>query len=292
MGAFITRALVTAAGPGQTTLPLQRLVDRDGLEKSALEMIVEEVDAAGVERVAIVIRDGDQEAYRRAAGRFVDRLEFVVQDEPRGYGHALLCGEPFAAGEPVLHLVGDHVFLSHSARRCAEQLLAVAEEYQSCVSAVQPTRETMLPYFGAVAGQRLPGHDGLFDVKVVIEKPTPTQAEQSLTNAGFRSGIYLCFFGMHVPTPGVFEALRELHEQHDRPVALAEALNVVAGRERYLACQIDGQRHNVGVKYGLLQAQLALGLSGVDRDRILREMIELLASQPVVAELSHPAAAV
>ena len=290
MSSPITRALVTAAGPGQTTLPLQRLVDRDGIEKSALEMIIEEVHTAGVEQVAIVIREGDEEAYRRAAGRFVERLEFVVQQEPRGYGHALLCGEQFAAGEPILHLVGDHVFLSHTARRCAEQLLSVAAEYNACVSAVQPTRETMLPYFGAVAGQRLPGHEGLFDVKVVIEKPTPTQAEQNLTNAGFRSGIYLCFFGMHVLTPGVFTALHELHAQSVRPVALAEALNVIASRERYLACQIDGQRHNVGAKYGLLQAQLALGLSGIDRDQILRDMVELLASQPASVDIQFDAA--
>lgn len=279
MATPINKAVITAAGPGQNTLPLQRLVDRDGVEKSALELIIEEVDSAGIEQIAIVIRDGDQEAYKRAAGGFVDRLQFVIQKEPRGYGDAVLCSRQFAGDENILHLVGDHIFLSNTHRRCAQQLLEIAREIGCCVSAVQPTRETMLPYFGAIGGQRLPNSDDLFEVKLVMEKPTPTQAEQYLTNAGFRSGTYLCFFGMHVLTPGVYDALAELTAASKGPIPLAHALNHVASRERYLALQIKGYRHDIGVKYGLLHTQLALGLAGIDRDVILREMIDVMANQ-------------
>lgn len=173
MAVRIDKAVITAAGPGQNTLPLQRLVDRDGVEKSALELTIEEVAAAGIDEIGIVIRDGDQDAYQNAAGKLVDRLHFLIQKEPRGYGDAVLCSEPFAKGNNVLHLVGDHIFLSYSNRRCAQQLLDVARTEGCCVSAVQPTREMMLPYFGAVAGQRLPSHDNLFEVKLVMEKPTP-----------------------------------------------------------------------------------------------------------------------
>ncbi len=122
----ISKAVITAAGPGQNTLPLQRLVDRDGIEKSALELIIEEVVEAGIEQIGIVIREGDQAAYTSAAGALVDRLQFLVQKQPRGYGDAILCSEKFAAQENVLHLVGDHIFLSYSSRRCAQQLLDVA----------------------------------------------------------------------------------------------------------------------------------------------------------------------
>lgn len=278
MVAVIRKAIVTAAGPGQNTLPLQRLVDRDGQEKSALEMIIEEAVAADIEQIAIVIREGDQAAYEQAAGSLRDRLTFVVQRQPAGYGQAILCGERFADGETVLHLVGDHIFMSHADARCCEQLLEVAREHEVCVSAVQPTRETMLPYFGAVAGSRLPGCDDLFDVRVVMEKPTPTAAEQYLTNPGLRSGTYLCFFGMHVLTPAVFDVLHELTGERQGPIALADALSRLARRQRYLAYQIRGQRFNIGQKYGLLQAQLALGISGVDRDVILRDLVELMAS--------------
>lgn len=275
----INKALITAAGPGQSALPLQRLVDRDGVEKTALEMIIEEVASAGIESVAIVISPGNEDAYRRAAGTYLDRLTFVIQSEPNGYGQAILCAKPFLEDSPFLHLVGDHLYLSSQGRGCAEQLIDVAKSEGCSVSGVQPTREKMLPFFGAIGGLRLPQTDRLYEVKRVIEKPTPTIAEQELAIAGFRSGIYLCFFGMHVLNSTTIEILERLVASENRPVSLAEALNELASRERFLACEVEGHRYNIGIKYGLLNTQLALSLSGVDRDRVLSDMVELLATQ-------------
>ena len=276
----VQKAVITAAGPGQNGLPLQRLVDRDGVEKTALEMIVEEIDSSGIDSVAIVIRPGDRDAYAAAAGRYVDRITFVTQDQPRGYGDALLRARGFMANEPVLHQVGDHLYLSRIGKSCAQQLIDAAQAEQCAVSAVQPTREHMLPYFGTVGGNRLPRSEHLYEVRRVIEKPTPTLAEQELTISGFRSGTYLCFFGMHVLTPGAMDMLAELAQRHpQRSIALAEALNELAARERFLACEIAGSRYNIGMKYGLLTAQLAFSLSGVDRDKVLTELVELMAQQ-------------
>jgi UTP--glucose-1-phosphate uridylyltransferase len=241
----IRKALITAAGPGQGALPLQRLVDRDGAEKTALEMIIEEIDAAGIESIGIVISPGNEEAYRRAAGPYVDRLSFVIQETPSGYGQALLSAKDFIGDSAFLHLVGDHLYLSNSGKRCAQQLIEVASQEECSVSAVYPTKEKMLPYFGAIGGQRLPQTDRLY--------------------------------GIHVLTPMVLEILEEIVAKSNRPVPLAEALQELASRERYLGCEIEGQRYNIGIKYGLLNTQLALSLSGVDRDQVLSDMIELLA---------------
>jgi UTP--glucose-1-phosphate uridylyltransferase len=275
----IRKALITAAGPGQTALPLQRLVDRDGVEKTALEMIVEEVASAGIDSVGIVISPGNEEAYRRAAGQYLDRITFVTQPKPDGYGQAILCAKPFLEGAAFLHLVGDHLYLSNHAKSCAKQLIEVATVEECAVSGVHPTKEKMLPFFGAIGGLRLPQTDRLYEVKRVIEKPTPTLAEQELNIAGFRSGIYLCFFGIHVLTPSVIEILERMVQTEHRPVPLAEALNELASRERFLACEVEGHRYNIGIKYGLLNTQLAFSLSGVDRDRVLSDMVELLANQ-------------
>ena len=272
----INKALITAAGPGQSALPLQRLVDRDGVEKTALEMILGKVAKAGIESVAIVISPGNENAYRHAAGGFIDRLTFVTQSKPTGYGQAILCARSFLGDAPFLHLVGDHLYLSSQKKGCVKQLIEVATIEGCSVSGVQATRETMLPYFGAIGGLRLPQTERLYEVKRVIEKPTPTMAEQELTIAGFRSGTYLCFFGMHVLTYTTLEILERLVANENR------ALNELANRERYLACEIQGQRYNIGVKYGLLNTQLALSLSGVDRDRVLSDMVELLASHRIV----------
>ena len=276
----IQKAVITAAGPNQTRLPLQRFVDLDGVEKTALQIIVEEVIAAGVEEICIVVRRGDEESYQDAAGDYARMLAFVEQPKPKGYGEALFRAADFVGGQPFLHLVSDHLYLRSESRRCAQQLVEVARAEECSVSAVQATRESMLSYYGTMGGLRVAGRTDLYEVETMREKPTPTEAEEHLIVPGLRAGYYLCLFGMHVLTPKVMEILEE-HVSHaeDAPVQVTPALANLAQRERYLALEVNGSRFNVGVKYGILIAQLALALNGEDREEILARLVELLAER-------------
>jgi len=275
----VRKAVVTAAGPDHH-LPLQRLVDRHGVEKTALQLILDEIGQAGIEEIALVVRPGDTEAFRAAAGGHAAHLTFIEQSNPRGYGDAIYRAKEFVGREPFLHLVGDHLYLSRSEKGCARQLVERAEAESCSVSAVQATRENMLPYFGTIGGRRIPRDNKLYEVTQVVEKPTPTEAEQKLHIAGLRTGYYLCMFGMHVLSPLVMTLLADaLNESGQRSLPLAAALAGLAERERYLAFEIAGTRYNIGVKYGLLIAQLAIALSGEDRDLVLTEMLQLLAER-------------
>ncbi len=276
----VRKAVITAAAPDQNRLPLQQLVDCNGEDKTALQLIVEETVAAGVEEICVVIRPGDEDAYRSAAGNHLGNLQFVVQGEPRGYADAIQRAEEFVGDEPFLHLVGDHLYLSETEKPCAKQLIEVASEFECSVSAVQSTRENNLPYFGIISGPRVPHRQRLYEVERVIEKPTPTLAEQELVTPGLRAGHYLGFFGMHVLTPEILRLIQQLSvdESIAKPT-LSDAANRLPSREKYLAYQVRGTRCNLGIKYGLLRAQLAIGLSGRDRDSILTELVDLLANR-------------
>ena len=209
----VKKAVVTAAGPDHH-LPLQRLVDRHGQEKTALQLILDEVGQAGIDEIAVIVRPGDSEAFRAAAGDHAARLTFIEQTNPRGYGDAIHRAAGFVGREPFLHLVGDHLYRSGQSNGaggqcCAAQLVKMAENEECSVSAVQATRENMLPYFGTIGGRRVARHNKLYEVSQVIEKPTPTEAEQKLHIAGLRAGYYLCMFGMHVLTPQVMMLLAD-----------------------------------------------------------------------------------
>jgi UTP--glucose-1-phosphate uridylyltransferase len=274
----VTRAIITAAGKSQRTLPLQTLVDRDGVAKTALAIILEEIFSAGIEEVCAVITPGDRAAFRTAAGTHANRLNFVEQPQPLGYGHAVHCAHAFVEEQPFLLLVGDHLYISHETRSCAQQLVEVAGAQNCAVSAVQATHESKLPYYGAVGGKLVTGGEHLYKIEDLIEKPTPTEAEQKLVVPGLRAGHYLCFFGMHVLTPAVMSLLdAQLKNAQGKPVQLTTALAQLAAAEKYLASELRGRRYDIGVKYGLLTAQMALALAGKDRDEVLTNLVELLA---------------
>ncbi len=274
----IRQALVTAANPRQRTLPLQTLIDQHGETKSALQIILEEAAGAGIEEFCVVVCPGDETAYAEACGALRPRVRFVVQKAPHGYGHAVLCAREFIGDQPFLHLVGDHLHVAQGVTSCARQLIEIAAAENASVSAVQPTRESLLTSYGAVGGRLVGGDRPLYQIDTVLEKPTPTVAEQQLIVPGLRAGFYLCFFGLHVLGPEIFTLLDEQRATApDRPLGLSPALHALAARQRYLAFSIAGRRYDIGAPYGLLLAQLALSLSGRDRDRVLTQLIELLA---------------
>jgi UTP--glucose-1-phosphate uridylyltransferase len=281
------------------------LVDRDGMTKPVLQVIAEEAMDSGIERICVVCAPGDEEVYRRhfrdyaanlrsvyketewaseQAKRLLEldqRLHFVVQAEPKGYGHAVWSARPFVGEEPFLLLLDDHVYISQERRRCARQLIELAEAENCAVSAVQATREHLITQYGTLTGSRLSDRADAYAIEQIIEKPNPTLAELKLQVPGLRAGHYLCFFGMHVLTPTVFDLLEELVRNDSRElgqIQLSTALNTLARRERYLALETKGARYNLGVKFGGTETQIALALAGVDRERILALLLETVAN--------------
>jgi len=277
----IQKAVITAGGPAVRTLPLQSVVDRDGTTKTALSILIEELLEAGIESIGVVINTGDEAAYEAAAGLHSSRLTFLCQDKPLGYAHAISCSAEFTGNDPFLLMVGDHLYLSYAAKRCAKQLVEVAQAESCAVSAVEATHESKLPFYGAVGGRLVDGSSHLYQVDTVLEKPTPTEAEQKILVPGLRAGYYLCFFGMHVLTPSVQKTLRDelaRAKGSEQSVHFRQALAILAERERYIACELNGVRYNIGVRYGLFNAQLALAMAGVDRDEVLTGLVEVMAT--------------
>jgi UTP--glucose-1-phosphate uridylyltransferase len=276
----VNKAVVTAASRQQRHLPLQSLVDRDGRPKSALVIILDEIARANIDQIAIVVAPGDQEAYAAAAGPHARNLTFIEQAEPRGYAHAVAQAHAFTGDSPFLLLVGDHLYVSRSEKGCAQQLVEFASTENCAVSAVQATHESKLPYYGAVGGRRAGSHSNAYEIREILEKPTPTQAEQQLIVPGLRNGHYLCFFGMHVLPPGFMQLLKEMVESDGGSMrAVSPALAKLAQRERYLALEVEGRRYDIGLRYGLLTAQLALALEGRDRAEVLSTLLEVVAAR-------------
>src|SRR5205823_10178583 len=132
--------------------------------------------------------------------------------------------------DPFLLLLGDHLYVSSRPVRCARQLLDLATAEECAVSAVQATREHLIHQYGTLTGRRLPRRPDVYTIDEIIEKPNPTLAELRLQVPGLRAGYFLCFFGIHVLTPTVFDLLDQLVRDDVRElgqIQLTTALNAL-----------------------------------------------------------------
>lgn len=308
----VRKAVITAAGRGVRLYPaadtvqlgMLPMVDRDGLTKPAMQIVAEEALDSGIEEICIVCAPGDDVRYldqfrslrenlleafkavdwaRDQAARIdnlVKRLRFAIQREPLGYGDAVYCAREFVGPEPFLLLLGDHLYLSHiEGQRCAQQLLEMAEETACAVAAVQSTREHLVGRYGTLSGKRVADTPGAYQIETIVEKPSVSRAELELHTPGLRVGHYLCFFGMHVLPPRIFDLLdeeRAANRNGNGELQLTPALNALAHREKYLALEVKGSRYDLGSKFGWLQTQMAFGLESRDRAELLSTVVEML----------------
>ncbi len=308
----VRKAVITAAGRGTRQYPASStvqkemfpLVDRDGLTKPTIQIIAEEALESGIEELCIVTAPGDEEQYRhhfrgissqllgalkdkewalRESERLAEierRLTYAIQETQEGYGHAVYCARDFVGDEPFLLLLGDHVYISGNGERCSQQVIRVFEREGATVSAVKRTPEEMLHLFGTVRGEPVgEPSDRLYRVTAIKEKPTPEYADEHLRTPGLRRGEYLCFFGMQVFTPAIFDCL-EYHIRHDirerGEIQLTSAQELLRQRERYLAYEAIGDRYDMGVPYGYVETQIALALHSPARDRMLASIVKLI----------------
>jgi UTP--glucose-1-phosphate uridylyltransferase len=278
MSTPVKHALITAAGADERRLPLQNLSDHRGDWKPVIVIQIDEMLDAGIEKVGVIIRPADRSAYETVLAPYGQRVTLVEQPAPLGYGHAVLCGREFVGANPFLLQVSDHLYVGGGESSCTRQLLDLARAEGCALSAVQPTPESQLCHYGTISGSLVPGRSDLYQIESVIEKPTPTVAEQTCVVPGLRLGHYLCFFGMHVLTPTVFTLLETARSAAPSArLGLSPALATLATREKYLAARLSGRRADLEARLGVFRAQLALGLHGPAREAILAVLAEELA---------------
>ena len=291
----IRKGVITAAGRGTRQYPASKtvqkelfpLVDVDGFAKPTVQILAEELFASGLEEVCIVANPSNIEPMRRhflepapssLAGKdwaealtksladMAGKLKFVVQESQDGYGHAVYQAREFAAGEPFLMTLGDHVYLSETETRCAGQVVDVFHQHNTSVTSVSYAPEAELHRYGTLTGSLLPDtHPPVYEIEALVEKPTINYARANLCAPGVPDGQYLVHFGIHAFTPTIFDCLEHLIQNNLRErgeIQLTSAQVLLMERERYLACEVAGTRCDMGVPEGFIETQIALALRG------------------------------
>jgi UTP-glucose-1-phosphate uridylyltransferase len=279
-GPKVRKALIPAAGFGTRLFPATKatkkelfpIIDRDGIAKPAILLIVEEALQAGIEEVIIIVQENDLndfhnffntqitienfnkltsqfQEYSRRILEYGRHVKFVTQTTQQGFGHAVYCAREAIGNEPFLLMLGDHIYRSDTNLSCARQLLDAYQRHGTSVVGLRLTPQDLIANFGTVTGIWLE-ENRLINITEFAEKPNLEYAQNCLRIPGLRDDQYLTVFGQYILKPEVFDILEmniknNLRERGE--FQLTGALDRVRQTDGFMGLIIEGQRFDIGL---------------------------------------------
>lgn len=298
---IVKKAVIPIAGYGTRLFPATKavpkalfpIISQDGFAKPVIQLIIEEALTAGAEEVCLVAQPQQVEPIAdyfsgtvadaiRAKSELAaqadrleeigERLHFAIQAEPQGFGHAIYCAKEFAAGEPVIILLGDHLYISESNVSCAKQLTAVYERVGQSVTSLDLCPESELSVNGIVHGNPAVESSRLYTLTQISEKPTVEFAQAHLRVEGIPEQEYLCNFGIDLLTPLLFDIL-DYNYKHQilthGEIQLRDAMSEMIRQEGMYGYRVAGKRYDTGNPQELLRTVYAFGLQSLYREVLI-----------------------
>jgi UTP--glucose-1-phosphate uridylyltransferase len=286
----VRKAVIPAAGLGTRHFPASHAVMKelfpvvgpDGISRALIHYHLIELAAAGIEEVCIIVQPGDDVTIRRyfegpgddylkrlakyplllaeadQMKTWARRLHFCEQKTQEGFGHAVFQTRDFAAGEPVLLCLGDHLFRGAPDSPHVALVQAAAGGGGKSVSAVNRIAPHELRGYGTIAGRRRASMPALIDVDLIIEKPDVATARARLRVDGLGEDEFLGWFGMHVLAPSIYDVLARMVRDDVRDggeFQLTRAQELQRQAEGCLALEITtGKRFDFGVPDDFVRA--------------------------------------
>ena len=267
----VRKAVIPAAGLGTRFLPATKAQPKEMMpivDKPAIQYIVEEAVASGIEEILIItgrnkraIEDHfdrsielEIELHKKGEAEMLEMVQaisslaeiyYVRQKTPMGLGHAVSCAATFVGNEPFAVMLGDDIV--ESSTPCLKQLLDAFNEYECSILGVQRVSREYIPKFGIVDG--VPVGERTYRVKGLVEKPSIDKAPSDIA-----------ILGRYVITPEVFSILKTQKPGAQNEIQLTDALNELCARQNMMAYLFEGKRYDIGDKLGFLQATVEYAL--------------------------------
>lgn len=257
---IISKAIIPAGGRGTRFLPVSRVVPKEMLpvlDKPSIQYVVEEAYEAGFSYIIIVIGKNKSLIQDHFKDCF-QNVTYVLQNEPKGLGHAVWVARHNIGNEYFAVLLPDDILIGSPA---IGQLAKMAFQYNSSVIAVQETAESELSNYGVVhIGKVLSSN--LMELAGIVEKPKAGTAPSNLA-----------VVGRYILSPTIFDILEKQKFDLSGEIQLTDAISKLLLSERVLACKVEGLRYDTGTPMGLLKASLGVALgSRVHSDGILQHL--------------------
>lgn len=289
---MIRKAIIPAAGLGTRVLPASKAVPKEMLpivDKPAIQYIVEEAVAAGITDILIITNRGkgviedhfdhsfELERLLEERGGKEDVLSelkdvakmaniyFIRQKEAKGLGHAVLCAKSFVKDEPFAVMYGDDVIINDE-DPVVGQVIRAYEKHGKCAVGIKEVTPEQIVKYSSMKVENI--ENNVYAIDDMIEKP-PLDKIFSLYS----------ILGRCVLTPDIFDVLQTIPNGAGGELQLTDAMAEIARRDGMVGVDFDGIRYDMGNKFGILKANIEVGLKHPDVKEELREFIKKIASE-------------
>lgn len=278
----VRKAVIPVAGFGTRLYPETRgvkkefcpVVDKDGLVKPAILILLEELERIEIEEICLILNKEEKayyeeffikplqtehynklpkqmKAYEDKIRKISRKLRFVYQAEQKGFGHAVFQSRSFAAGEPVLLLLGDTIYQSSSNVPCTKQLLSAYEQYGQPMVAVHSVQLPEVVNYGIFSGVWENREETVLKLTAISEKPDCENARNFLAvSSKKKAENYYAAFGAYVITKDVYDRLSYAisHEvvNEKGEIELTDALEYVRQTKGMMAFIPEGNSFDIG----------------------------------------------
>ena len=289
----IKKAVIPAAGLGTRVLPASKSMPKEMLpivDKPAIQYIVEEAVKSGIEDILIITSRGKttvedhfdrnpeleakllaskkQEVYdQMVAISQMANIQYVRQKETKGLGHAVLCAKAFAGNEPFAVLYGDDVVLGGEKPACCE-LCEAYEKYGVGVAGIKPVATENISKYCSVALEPILDEKAVYRLTDMVEKPSLTEV---LSNYSILGRVVL--------PPEIFPILENTAPGAGGEIQLTDAMRVLAREHGMVGVEYTGTRYDMGNKFGILQANIEVGLKHPEVKQQLCDYIKEIAKE-------------
>ena len=285
----VRKAIIPAAGMGTRVLPASKAVPKEMLnivDKPAMQYIVEEAFASGIEEVLIITNRGKEamEDHFDHAFELETKLEgkedkkdilesvkacsnfgniyFLRQKETGGLGHAVLCAEDFVGDEPFAVLYGDDVI--ESDEPVTKQLVEAYDRYGKGVVGVKEILGDAIMKYCSLEVEHIKENE--YNCTDMIEKPS---MDEIMSNFSIKGRVVL--------PPEIFGILENTPKGKGNELQLTDAMKTLAQTQGVIAVEFDGTVHDMGNKFGILKANIDYGLKHPEVSEQLKEYIKTMA---------------
>lgn len=285
----IKKAIIPAAGLGTRVLPASKALPKEMLpivDKPAIQYIVEEAVRAGITDILIITNRGkgviedhfdhsiELEAMIEKRGNTemlktlrdvanLANIYYIRQKVTRGLGDAVLRAKEFVGSEPFAVLYGDDVIIGEPP--AIGELCEAYEKYGKSVVGIKEVSDEFIVKYSSLKVEKLDEKN--YSVTDMIEKPA---LEEKFSN--------FSILGRCVLDNEIFDILEKTPLGVGGELQLTDAMRTLALKYGMIGVDFSGVRYDMGNKFGILKANIEVGLSHPEIKEQLKDYIKELAN--------------